>query len=81
MKHFKRPRCDNCGAKIYPKYKPFRQNIWLSRDIPSYCPDCGMEITIEKKSQINEYRSLLWIIWCILFTVFIFIITIGFQNL
>ncbi|TFG19595.1 MAG: hypothetical protein EU533_06655 [Promethearchaeota archaeon] len=81
MKRFKRPRCEHCGAKIFPKYRLFRQSIWLSGEIPSYCPDCGMEITIEKKSQINEYRSLLWVIWCILFIVFIFIITIGFQNL
>lgn len=75
MKKFKRPRCDNCGAKIYPKAKPFRENNWLFGEIPSYCPDCGKELSNQKRAQLDEYKTLIYYIWCLV-CIFFVIITI-----
>ena len=76
MSKLKHPRCDYCGARIYPKYMPFVRSIWLFGSIPSYCPNCGKEISNQKKAQFDEFRSLIYLIWCISFIVFIIIVVI-----
>ena len=81
MRKLKFLRCNYCGAKVYPTHKPLRQNFWLTKEVPSSCPNCGKEINIEKKIQLEAFRFLLWFSWCMLVIVFIMIITATFQNL
>ena len=78
MSKLKHPRCDYCGVKLFPNYRPFIRSIWLFGDIPSHCPDCGKEISIEKKKQFDNFRSLLYLIYCISVIVIISIVIIMF---
>jgi len=81
MSKLKHPRCDNCGFKLFSNYRPFIRSIWLFGDIPSHCPNCGKEISIEKKEQYDNFRSLLYLISCISFIAIISIVIIMFQIL
>jgi uncharacterized protein with PIN domain len=65
----KRPRCDYCGNKIYPKNKPFMRNSFFSGEIPSFCPDCGKEISYAKKTQLEEYNTKIYFICCLYFII------------
>jgi len=73
---FKRPRCENCGAKLFPKNKPFRKASFLFGDLPSYCPDCGKEITNQKKVQLDNYSTLIFSLWCISFISFVIVVLV-----
>ncbi|MFX1499071.1 MAG: hypothetical protein ACFFBH_16260 [Promethearchaeota archaeon] len=77
----KRPRCDNCGKKIYPKSNPFIRSSFLFGKIPSYCPDCGKEISNEKKAQLDEYSTSIYAIWCLGFITFVVITIITIISL
>lgn len=73
---FKRPRCDNCGVKLFPKNKPFRTAAFLFGDLPSYCPDCGKEISNEKRAQLDEYSTSIYSLWCIGFISFVIVVLV-----
>jgi predicted RNA-binding Zn-ribbon protein involved in translation (DUF1610 family) len=60
---FKRPQCDSCGAKIYPKIRPIRTTNFFFGDLPLYCPNCGNEISNEKNAQVAEYGRNLFFLW------------------
>ena len=72
----KRPRCESCGAKIYPKTSPFIQANFLIGDLPSYCPNCGKEISNEKNAQVAKYNTNVYCLWCIGFMLFVIIVLI-----
>ena len=73
---FKRERCERCGEKIYPKVSPFRKANFLFGDLPSYCPNCGKEISNEKNAQVAKYSMYLYSLWCIGFISFVIIVVI-----
>ena len=79
---YKRPRCDYCGTKLFPKNKPFswRQPDWLFGEIPSHCPDCGKEVSNEKRAQLHEYCILIYCLWCIGFISFLIVAFVIFSN-
>ena len=76
--NFKRPRCENCGAKIYPKSSPFRKADFLIGDLPLYCPNCGKEISNEKNAQVAKYGTTIYGLWCIGFISFVIVVLIIF---
>ena len=78
---FKRPTCESCGAKIYPKINPFITANFLFGDLPSYCPNCGKEISNEKNAQVAKYTRNVYGLWCILFLVFVIVVIIIFSSL
>ena len=80
MSILKHPRCDNCGAKIWPQYKRFRRNSFFYGDIPSFCPNCGKEISNQKKAQFDDFRSFHFIIGCIMVIVIIFLALTVFRT-
>ncbi len=73
---FKRPRCENCGVKFFPKNKPFREASFLFGDLPIYCPDCGKEISNEKRAQLDEYSTKIYCLWCIWFISFVIVVLV-----
>ena len=74
--NFKRPRCDSCGSKIYPKTKPLRRANFLLGDLPLYCPNCGEKISNEKNAQVAEYGTNIYCIWCIGFLLIVVVVLI-----
>ena len=74
---FKRPRCESCGKKIYPKVNPFIRANFLFGDLPSYCPNCGKEISNEKNAQVAKYNAYLYGLWCIAFVTIVVIILLS----
>jgi len=64
-KKYRRPQCESCGAKIYPKVKPFRKADFLIGDVPRFCPNCGNEISNEKNAQVAKYGTTIYCLWCI----------------
>ncbi|MHA1477421.1 MAG: hypothetical protein ACTSPU_04400, partial [Promethearchaeota archaeon] len=64
-RQFKRPQCESCGAKIYPKIKPFRTANFFFGDLTSYCPNCGNEISNEKNAKVAKYSRNLYCLYCI----------------
>jgi len=79
---YKRPRCDYCRTKLFPKNKPFswRQPDWLFGEIPAHCPDCGKEVSNEKKAQLDEYCTLIFSLWCVGFISFVIVVLVIFSN-
>jgi len=57
----KRPRCDNCGEKLY-KIMEFS----LGSKMISYCPFCGAKLLETKKRQLNEFSIQWFCILCII---------------
>jgi predicted RNA-binding Zn-ribbon protein involved in translation (DUF1610 family) len=80
-KAYKRPQCESCGAKIYPKVKPFRRNNIFFGDLPSYCPNCGNEISNEKNAQVANYGHLSYCLLCIGSIIFIVVVLIIFSSI
>ena len=72
----KRPRCESCGAKIYPKVNPFIRANFLFGDLPSYCPNCGKEISNKKNAQVAKYNTNVYCLWCIGFILFVVVVFI-----
>jgi uncharacterized protein (DUF983 family) len=70
------PRCPKCGKKIYLKYSPYREYVF--RKPPSYCPNCGEELSVEKKKDLVEHEELVFGIFCILAVIFLIIIGVIF---
>ena len=71
----KRPRCENCGVKLFPKHKLFfREPSFLFGDLPIYCPDCGKEISNEKRAQLDEHSTKIYCLWCISFVIVVLVI-------
>ncbi|MFW9952239.1 MAG: hypothetical protein ACFFKA_19130 [Candidatus Thorarchaeota archaeon] len=79
--NFKRPRCESCGVKIYPKSTPFSRSDFLIGDLPSYCPSCGKEISNEKNAELEKYGTTFYCIWCIGFISFVIVLFIIFISL
>jgi hypothetical protein len=78
----KRPRCENCGAKIYPKIKIFRVSGFpLRGDIPAYCPDCGKELSNLTRMQVDSYDTNLYGIMCASSCLVVVVIVIGMNLL
>jgi len=73
---FKRPQCESCGAKIYPKVNPFIKANFLFGDLPSYCPNCGNEISNEKNAKVAKYSRNLYCLYCIGSTLFVVVLLI-----
>jgi len=61
-----RPKCEHCGERIYRSHSPFSEYFWGK--IPSHCPNCGKEISFDKKEYLIEHEALLCLL---LFSVFI----------
>ncbi len=78
---FKRPRCESCGAKIYPKIKPFRKANFFFGDLPSYCPNCGNEISNEKNAQVAKYSTSIYCLLCIGFILFVVVLVIILSSI
>ena len=71
---FKRPRCESCGVKIYPKSSPFRKADFLIGDVPRSCPNCGKEISNEKNAQVANYGTTIYCLWFIGFIFFVVVV-------
>jgi len=80
-RQFKRPQCENCGAKIYPKIKPFRTANFFFGDLPSYCPNCGNEISNEKNAQVANYSSFIYCLLCFGFILFVVTVIIILSSI
>ena len=78
-KSYVRPRCEECGARIYRTGHPFR--TYHGGDIPSHCPKCGAQVGYYKKEHLIEYESLGCLISCIVFIVIIVVIIITVNNI
>jgi predicted RNA-binding Zn-ribbon protein involved in translation (DUF1610 family) len=78
---FKRPQCESCGAKIYPKIKPFRTANFFFGDLPSYCPNCGNEISNEKNAQVAKYSRNLYCLLCIGFILFAVVLVVILSSI
>lgn len=72
---FKRPRCENCGAKIYPITKRYKIPDFLHGRIPSHCQNCGKEISNEKNAQVVKYNIFGFCLWCIGSILFIIVLS------
>jgi len=73
-KHYLKPRCENCGTRIDRIYHPFKYKFqW---DIPSYCPNCGEQISINKKQNLIDNEELRCLMYCIMFVAFLVVIGI-----
>ena len=66
------PRCNNCGKRIYLKYSPYKNYVWS--DPPSYCPNCGEKLSLEKKKDLVEHEELVYGITLIIVVIVIIII-------
>ena len=61
----KRPRCENCNSKIFPKTNYWGGNLnYLIGDIPSYCPNCGHEISNAKRIRVEKHNDTICLIIC-----------------
>jgi len=80
-KKYIRPQCESCGAKIYPKVKPFRSASFFFGDLPSYCPNCGKEISNEKNAQVAKYSGYLYCFLCIGTILFIVVVLIILSSI
>lgn len=60
----KRPRCENCGRKIYPMSRPWSNVDHLLGDIPLHCPNCGEKISLQIKDNANKYGANVFLIQC-----------------
>jgi hypothetical protein len=69
-----RPKCEHCGERIYRSRSPFSQ--YLGRKIPSHCPNCGKEISLDKKEYLIEHEALLCLLLCIVFITVILVIAL-----
>ncbi len=77
-KTYLRPRCENCGARIYRIHHPFRN--YHFRKIPSHCPECGEQVGYYKKEHLIEYESLGCLVSCIVFIAIVIIAIIIFTS-
>ena len=78
---FKRPQCESCGAKIYFMTKPFRTANVFFGDLPSYCPNCGNEISNKKNAQVADYSTFIYCLLCIGFILFVVIVVIILSSI
>ena len=70
-KVLRKPRCDNCGARIFrTRGIPAFYNLGK---VPSHCPRCGEQISIDKKNQLLRNEKLLWLLWCVIFTTIVIV--------
>lgn len=58
-----RPKCENCGERLYQIQGQFKKYFW--GDIPQHCPKCGAKIDFDIKSQLIEHDDLIWLLLCI----------------
>ncbi|MFX1493240.1 MAG: hypothetical protein ACFFBZ_03055 [Promethearchaeota archaeon] len=66
-----KPRCDNCGARIFrTRGIPALYNLGK---VPSYCPRCGAQISVDKKNHLVRNEKLLWLLWCIIFNTIVIV--------
>lgn len=78
-KAYLRPRCENCGARIYPIRRPFGAPQLGS--VPSHCPNCGEQISHYKKEYLIEREALGCLLACIVFLAIVIITFIIFTPL
>lgn len=72
----KKPLCENCGRKVHPAKSAMQRFDIILSEIPSYCPNCGAEISYTKKKQVDKYTDYLSILKCIPVIGFIILIII-----
>ena len=70
---FRRPRCNNCGDKIFVRKMSIRSRLpeRIFGGIPSHCPNCGKSLSNEKRAQLDAFETQ---IYCLLFSLVIIII-------
>jgi len=81
--NLKRPRCENCNRKLYPKSRPWRSSDYLLGDIPPHCPECGKEISREIRDKAENYGAKIFLIQCccgISFIISLILIIISISN-
>ncbi|MFX1494207.1 MAG: hypothetical protein ACFFBZ_08000 [Promethearchaeota archaeon] len=71
-----RPRCENCGARIYRTRGIFKNYFW--GEIPSHCPKCGEQISLDKKNHLREHDELIWLLWCVIFITIVIVVLVIF---
>jgi len=76
VKTLSRPRCGNCGKRIFRPYSRFKNYMW--RQIPSHCPYCGEELSFDKKERLVEYEEFLWMLLCLAVIIFFIVIAVIF---
>ncbi|MFX1455536.1 MAG: hypothetical protein ACFFDB_09210 [Promethearchaeota archaeon] len=67
-----RPRCNNCGKRIYLKYSPYKN--YLFSDPPLYCPNCGEQFSVEKTKNLVEHEELIYGISLIIVVIIIIVV-------
>jgi len=78
----KRPKCESCGAKIYPQIKPIRiRNFPILGDLPLYCSNCGKEISNEKNAQVADYDTNFYCLFCIGVILFVVVVVIILSSI
>jgi predicted amidophosphoribosyltransferase len=68
-KILERPRCKACGERLYKIQGPFRNYLWGK--IPSHCPRCGAELSVNTKSRLQDHDETLYFIGLLIFCIFI----------
>jgi DNA-directed RNA polymerase subunit RPC12/RpoP len=69
-----RPRCESCGNRLYRSHHPFRNYFWGT--VPSHCPRCGKEVSLDQKNQLIEHEGLLWLQICGIVIIFVIVVLI-----
>ncbi|MFX0033576.1 MAG: hypothetical protein ACFE8E_08440 [Candidatus Hodarchaeota archaeon] len=69
-----RPRCENCGNRLYRSHHPFRNYFWGT--IPSHCPRCGKEVSLDQKNQLIKHEGLFCLLICSIFITFVIVVLI-----
>ena len=73
-KILRRPRCENCGARIFRTRGIFSNYFW--GEIPSHCPKCGEQISGDKKNHLREHDELIWALWCVTFITIVIVVLV-----
>ena len=72
-----RPKCENCGERIYRAGKPFSPIIGYS-SIPVHCPRCGVRLSVKKKEVLVKHDKSIWFLSFIVFIMLV-IVTVAFY--
>ena len=77
-KILRKPRCDNCGARIFrTRGIPALYNLGK---VPSYCPRCGEQISVDKKKHLVRNEKLVWSVCCVIFSIIVIVTLVIFLR-
>ncbi len=74
-----RPKCENCGERIYRAGKPFRPIIGYS-SIPVHCPRCGERLSAKKKEALVKHDRSIWFLLFIVFITLLIVIVVIYLS-